>query len=69
MLDLSKHFCYMFNWVGNIVSGGDVGKVQTTLDADKKSDGEISFYEAFERFQANNDVSEDDKKIFYGSVF
>ena len=28
-----------------------------------------SFYEAFDHFQADNDVSENDEEIFYGSVF
>ena len=31
--------------------------------------GGDSFYEAFDRFQADNDVSENDEEIFYGSVF
>lgn len=35
----------------------------------KKSDRDISIYEAFDRFQADHDVSENDEKIFYGSVF
>ena len=40
-----------------------------TSGADKKSNGDISFYEAFDRFQADNDVTENDEEIFYGSVF
>lgn len=40
-----------------------------TSGADKKSNGDISFYEAFDRFQADHDVSENDEEIFYGSVF
>lgn len=35
----------------------------------KKNDRDISFYEAFDRFRADHDVSENDKEIFYGSVF
>ena len=35
----------------------------------KKSDRDISIYEAFARFQADHDVSENDEEIFYGSVF
>ena len=31
--------------------------------------GGDSFYEAFDRFQADHDVSENDEEIFYGSVF
>ena len=31
--------------------------------------GEDSFYEAFDHFQADNDVTENDEEIFYGSVF
>lgn len=31
--------------------------------------GGDSFYEAFDHFQADNDVSENDEEIFYGSVF
>ncbi len=31
--------------------------------------GRDSFYEAFDRFQADHDVSENDEEIFYGSVF
>ena len=40
-----------------------------TSGADKKSNGDISFYEAFDRFQTDNDVTENDEEIFYGSVF
>ena len=40
-----------------------------TSEADKKSGRDISFYEAFDRFQADNDVNENDEEIFYGSVF
>lgn len=29
----------------------------------------ISFYEAFDHFQADHDMSENDEEIFYGSVF
>ncbi len=36
---------------------------------EKKSDKGISFYEAFDHFQADHDVSENDEEIFYGSVF
>ena len=39
------------------------------VEADKKSGRNISFYEAFDRFQADNDVNENDEEIFYGSVF
>ncbi|TGY97816.1 hypothetical protein E5329_02885 [Petralouisia muris] len=42
---------------------------EITSGADKKSNGDISFYEAFYRFQAEHDVSENDEEIFYGSVF
>lgn len=42
---------------------------EITSGADKKSNGDISFYEAFDRFQADHDVSENDEEIFYGSVF
>ncbi|MDE7249681.1 MAG: hypothetical protein K2N82_07290 [Lachnospiraceae bacterium] len=31
--------------------------------------GGDSYYEAFDRFQTDNDVSENDEEIFYGSVF
>ena len=31
--------------------------------------GGDSFYEAFDHFQADHDVSENDEEIFYGSVF
>ena len=37
--------------------------------AEKKSDKGISFYEAFDHFQADHDMSENDEEIFYGSVF
>lgn len=37
--------------------------------AEKKSDRDVSFYEAFDHFQADHDVSENDEEIFYGSVF
>ena len=36
---------------------------------EKKSDKGISFYEAFDHFQADHDISENDEEIFYGSVF
>ncbi len=42
---------------------------EITSGADKKSNVDISFYEAFDRFQAEHDVSENDEEIFYGSVF
>lgn len=42
---------------------------EITVEADKKSGRNISFYEAFDRFQADNDVNENDEEIFYGSVF
>lgn len=42
---------------------------EMTLEADKKSNVDISFYEAFDRFQADNDIFENDEDIFYGSVF
>ena len=42
---------------------------EITSEADKKSNGDISFYEAFDRFQVDHDVSENDEEIFYGSVF
>ena len=42
---------------------------EITSGADKKSNGDISFYEAFDQFQAEHDVSENDEEIFYGSVF
>lgn len=42
---------------------------EMTVEADKKSGRNISFYEAFDRFQADNDVNENDEEIFYGSVF
>ncbi len=42
---------------------------EITSGAGKKSNGDISFYEAFDRFQAEHDVSENDEEIFYGSVF
>lgn len=42
---------------------------EMTVEADKKSNRDISFYEAFDRFQADNDVNENDEEIFYGSVF
>ena len=42
---------------------------EITSGADKKSNGDISFYEAFDRFQADHDVSENDEEIFYGSAF
>jgi len=42
---------------------------EITSGADKKSNGDISFYEAFDRFQADYGVSENDEEIFYGSVF
>ena len=35
-------------------------------EAEKAGD---SFYEAFDHFQADHDVSENDEEIFYGSVF
>lgn len=35
-------------------------------EAEKDGD---SFYEAFDHFQADHDVSENDEEIFYGSVF
>lgn len=37
--------------------------------SEKKGDRDISFYEAFDHFQADHDVSENDEEIFYGSVF
>lgn len=40
-----------------------------TMGPDKKNDGELSFYEAFDHFQADHEVSENDEEIFYGSVF
>lgn len=42
---------------------------EITLEADKKSGRDISFYEAFNRFQSDNDVNANDEEIFYGSVF
>ena len=42
---------------------------EITVEADKKSGRNISFYEAFDRFQADNDVNENNEEIFYGSVF
>ncbi len=42
---------------------------EITVEADKKSGRNISFYEAFDRFQADNDVNENDEEIFYESVF
>ena len=42
---------------------------EITSRVDKKSNGDISFYEAFDRFQAEHNVSENDEEIFYGSVF
>lgn len=42
---------------------------EMTSEADKKSGRDISFYEAFDRFQADNDVNENDEEIFYGNVF
>ena len=42
---------------------------EMTVEADKKSGRNISFYEAFDRFQVDNDVNENDEEIFYGSVF
>ncbi len=43
--------------------------VEMTVGTDKKNYRDISFYEAFDRFQADNDVNENDEEIFYGSVF
>ena len=37
--------------------------------AEKKSEKDISFYEAFDHFQADHEVSENHEEIFYGSVF
>ena len=37
--------------------------------AEKKSEKDISFYEAFDHFQADHKVSENHEEIFYGSVF
>lgn len=42
---------------------------EMTAEADKRSSRDISFYEAFDRFQADNDVNGNDEEIFYGSVF
>ncbi len=44
-------------------------KSEMTAETLKKSDRDTSFYEAFDRFQADNDVNENDEEIFYGSVF
>lgn len=42
---------------------------EMTVEIDKKSGRDISFYKVFDRFQAEHDVSENNEEIFYENVF
>lgn len=45
------------------------GDIEIKLGVGQTNEEEVSFYKAFEHFQVENGISENNEEIFYGSVF